>query len=104
MEPATELSSEVLRKRLIERRQSVLGLLGKLRDARKHPLQEGTELVTDLELAAQVRVAEHRLTESDEALERLEMGIYGVCEACGKRISPDRLDALPSTGWCRYCA
>ena len=103
MESTTELSRDVLRKRLMERRRSTLGLLSKLRDARKLPL-EACELVTDLELAAQVRVAEHRLTESDEALERLEMGIYGVCEACGKRISPDRLDALPSTGWCRDCA
>ena len=99
-----DLSSETLRKRLIERRQSAVGMLDKLREARKHETLEGRELVTDLEIAAQIRVVEHRLAESNEALERLDMGIYGVCEACGERISLDRLDALPSTGWCRKCA
>jgi len=97
-------SNETLHKRLIEQRRLWLKLWDELRDARKHETLDGRELVTEFELAAQIQVVERRLAESDKALERLDIGIYGVCEACGERISLDRLDALPSTGWCRQCA
>lgn len=100
----SKLSSEARRRRLIEQRQSALMLLGKLREARKRRLSEDCEVVADLEVAAQIRATERRLTESDEALERLEMGTYGVCGVCGETISLGRLDALPSTGSCRQCA
>ena len=100
----TGLSSVALRRRLIEHRQSALGLLGNLRDARKRRPLEDCEVVTDVVTAAQIRAAERRLTELDEALERFEMGTYGVCGACGEAISLDRLDALPWTGSCRQCA
>ena len=99
-----DLSSVAWRRRLIERRQLALGLLGKLRETRKRRLIEDRDLVTDREIAAQIRATERRLTELDEALERLEMGTYGVCGVCGAGISLDRLDALPSTGSCRRCA
>jgi DnaK suppressor protein len=36
----------------------------------------------------------------DEALDRLESGDYGVCQACEAPIPPKRLRALP---WARYC-
>ena len=65
---------------------------------------EDSELVTDLEISAQIRAAKHRLTEADRALVLLEMGTYGVCGVCGAGISLDRLDALPLTESCRQCA
>jgi DnaK suppressor protein len=36
----------------------------------------------------------------DEALSRLDSGIYGSCQNCGQRIAMKRLRALP---WARYC-
>ncbi|MHB1776717.1 MAG: TraR/DksA C4-type zinc finger protein [Acidimicrobiales bacterium] len=36
----------------------------------------------------------------DAERERLEDGIYGLCEACGQPIESDRLEALPPA---RYC-
>lgn len=38
------------------------------------------------------------------ALKRIREGAYGVCVACGKPISDERLDILPHTPRCRYCA
>ncbi len=40
------------------------------------------------------------LKEIDKALMRCAGGTYGVCEACGDDISPNRLKAIP---WARYC-
>jgi RNA polymerase-binding protein DksA len=40
------------------------------------------------------------LREIDDALERIEQGIYGICEGTGKQIPKARLEAQP---WARYC-
>jgi DnaK suppressor protein len=37
------------------------------------------------------------------ALVRLKKGNYGICGACGKRISWARLKAVPWTDYCRDC-
>jgi len=37
------------------------------------------------------------------ALVRLRKGNYGFCAACGKPISQARLQAVPSTEYCRHC-
>jgi RNA polymerase-binding protein DksA len=44
--------------------------------------------------------AQHTLEEVDAALARIDAGTYGICEACGKPIGPDRLAAIP---WARLC-
>jgi DnaK suppressor protein len=40
------------------------------------------------------------LKEIDDALQRIERGIYGICEGTGKQIQKARLEAQP---WARYC-
>jgi DnaK suppressor protein len=40
------------------------------------------------------------LKEIDRALARCSGGTYGLCEACGEGIPPNRLKAIP---WARYC-
>ena len=40
------------------------------------------------------------LNEIEDALERIELGEYGVCEGCGADIPQRRLEALP---WARFC-
>ena len=37
----------------------------------------------------------------DQALDRIRQGSYGICELTGKRIEPDRLEAIP---WTRFSA
>jgi DnaK suppressor protein len=39
----------------------------------------------------------------DDALERMEEGSYGVCDACGLEIAEERLTAMPFTRLCRDC-
>ena len=39
------------------------------------------------------------LREIDEALQRIEQGVYGICEGTGKSIPKTRLEAKP---WARY--
>jgi RNA polymerase-binding protein DksA len=38
------------------------------------------------------------------ALERIDEGTYGICEACGENISEGRLNAVPEATRCVNCA
>lgn len=38
------------------------------------------------------------------ALLRIDAGAYGICESCGKKIAPKRLEAIPYTTVCIDCA
>ncbi|WP_088290626.1 TraR/DksA C4-type zinc finger protein [Kineosporia sp. A_224] len=40
----------------------------------------------------------------EEALARLDVGRYGVCERCGGPIAPARLEARPEATTCIACA
>jgi DnaK suppressor protein len=44
-----------------------------------------------------------RLRNIEDALDRLEEGIYGYCDDCGKPINLERLEVLPFTKYCLYC-
>jgi DnaK suppressor protein len=39
----------------------------------------------------------------EEALYRMEKGVYGVCRDCGEPIAPARLEAIPWTRVCITC-
>ena len=43
------------------------------------------------------------IDKSNKALEKIEEGSYGICESCGRPISPDRLKALPHALMCIEC-
>lgn len=44
-----------------------------------------------------------KLQEIENALRNLENGHYGICEACGEPIDPERLEALPEATLCVSC-
>jgi DnaK suppressor protein len=46
---------------------------------------------------------EKQLKETTDALERIEQGVYGKCQQCGDKISPERLVAYPSAKNCINC-
>ncbi len=51
-----------------------------------------------------IRDRERKLiSKIDEALQRIEDGSYGLCEACGNPIGIDRLKARPVTTLCIDC-
>jgi DnaK suppressor protein len=40
----------------------------------------------------------------DQALRKIDTGLYGSCESCGREISVKRLEAIPWTQYCSECA
>ena len=48
--------------------------------------------------------AQAGLREIDEALARIESGVYGNCKSCGKPIAEERLRSAPTTLSCSECA
>ena len=57
------------------------------------------------ELSLALASSKEELLETIErALERIEDGVYGVCDECGRKIPQARLDALPYAILCVHCA
>ncbi len=44
------------------------------------------------------------IKEIDLAIYKIDEGTYGICDNCGKMISPDRLKRLPTTRFCYQCS
>jgi len=51
-----------------------------------------------------LEMLEYELEKVNDALSRLQNGQYGVCEACGQKIEPARLERLVNTTLCANCA
>ena len=74
--------------------------LGELSSSDQHMADVGSETFErekDLSILEQV---EAELADVEHALRRLDDGTYGTCEACGKVIDGDRLEALPAASFC----
>lgn len=56
------------------------------------------------QLGALIEQAERHVTDVRAALARVEGGRYGLCERCGRRIPPERLEARPTAHTCVGCA
>ena len=74
--------------------------LGELSSLDQHQADVGTETFNrerDLSILEQV---EGELHDVEHALRRLSDGTYGTCEACGKPIPDERLEAMPAARFC----
>jgi DnaK suppressor protein len=74
--------------------------LSELSLADQHPADIGTEVFEqekDLSIAEQIGA---ELADVERALKRVDEGTYGVCEACGREIDPERLEARPEARFC----
>ncbi len=66
----------------------------------QHQADLGTETFNrERDLSILERV-EAELADVEDALRRLDQGTYGLCEACGRPISDDRLEAQPAARFC----
>jgi RNA polymerase-binding transcription factor DksA len=66
-------------------------------------MEDGTDAF-DRQFALSVAGSEQEtVAEIDNALRRLEEGVYGVCEGCGCLVGRERLWALPFTRLCVKC-
>lgn len=66
---------------------------------------EGTSIA--IERFADVAIHDQiiqQLTAVEGALVRVAERTYGVCEVCGHRIAPERLEAIPWAATCVSCA
>lgn len=52
---------------------------------------------------ALIQALEIKLASIDRALQMAHKGTYGVCESCGERIDPARLEILPEATLCLAC-
>ncbi|MFO7736845.1 MAG: RNA polymerase-binding protein DksA [Desulfatiglandaceae bacterium] len=59
---------------------------------------------SDRNFELRIRDRERKLiSKIKDALERLEVGTYGICEQCGEDITEERLKARPVTTLCIEC-
>ena len=59
---------------------------------------------SDRNFLLRLRGREQKLLKKiEDAIEKIETGTYGICEACGEKISIKRLEARPVTTLCIDC-
>jgi DnaK suppressor protein len=90
--------------RLIDERDRLRRLVADLRAAATSRVDYEPHDITDDEAALQADLIEIRLAATDKALERIEVGEYGICSECTSRIASERLEALPAAIVCLRCA
>jgi RNA polymerase-binding transcription factor DksA len=109
------MNKATARKRLDEERERLQGIAddlqreqeestsdtgGELSSFDQHPGDSGTEtfeMEKNVSLREQV---DFELQEIEAAFQRLERGTYGTCQACGRPIGDERLEAMPATRFC----
>jgi len=65
--------------------------------------EEATEtLELEKRLAIEERI-KGLIVSVEHALQKFEDGTYGLCDSCGKKIDPERLEALPQASLCLEC-
>lgn len=77
--------------------------IGELSTYDNHPADigdEGFERGKDLGF---VMLWQDQIHKIDDALEKINLGTYGICDECGKEIARERLNAIPFTTKCLEC-
>jgi DnaK suppressor protein len=103
--------TELIRKTLLTLREDLLADVRRKNAEAAELRDEGVPDVADLGLTDHLGEYLHLLGDSrreevrriDEALERLEKGMYGVCAECGEEIEAERLQLRPHTRYCVAC-
>ena len=73
---------------------------GELSTVDQHPGDLGSETFEHEKNLSLLEQVNDELLQIEAALHRLEQGTYGVCQACGRKIAEERLEALPATRFC----
>ena len=99
---------QALRQRLQNQRDEILNMYKQDLRAGQESADDGTEDIVDRANNAYNRELMFSLSDNERAtllqienaLRRMEEGIYGKCSNCGQNIALPRLEALP---WARFC-
>ena len=90
-------------KELTERGDETIGEMGSSRDQFADPGDRAASEANDVR-DLRIRDLERKMiAKLKEALERLDAGIYGICEECEEQIGVERLKARPVTTLCIEC-
>lgn len=83
--------------------QSFTDSVGELSAYDNHPADSGDIM---FERSKDIALRDNNntfLSMIDDALDKIEKGVYGNCDHCGKEIPEERLEAFPYTTMCRDC-
>jgi RNA polymerase-binding transcription factor DksA len=70
---------------------------------RSRPGEESGDPISDDVAVAMIETTNRTIRLLENALVRLEQGVYGNCADCGEAIAPARLIAMPFASRCRAC-
>lgn len=94
---------------LEQEREHTLNELKNLRDYLKTEVEHddvddvASDLIERDKTHSLIITLERRLEDIDHAIKQAQDGGYGVCENCGKKIDPERLEIFPETTLCVDC-
>jgi RNA polymerase-binding protein DksA len=105
------MNVDQIRSTLLDERQRLSGIRRSLEQAAaeagaelsttdQHPADGGSDTFERGKELAILERTESQLADVDRALERLDAGTYGTCEACGEPIGAARLRARPAARLC----
>ena len=106
------MNMESFKQTLLEQRQEILERLertGKHLRGRDEPIsQDFAEQAVEVENNQVVEQLDDegklKISQIDQALDKIKRGTFGTCEKCEEDISKERLKAIPYTTLCINCA
>jgi len=107
MEPAAIGTQSEIEKLEQEREETTRNLERQLTDLRNMAEPTADEADVDAyereKTWALAQSLQRKLESIERALRLAQAGTYGICESCGERIDPARLEILPQTTLCLAC-
>jgi DnaK suppressor protein len=82
------------------REESDADTSAELSNVDQHPGDLGSETFEHEKNQSLLEQVSDELQQIEAAFHRLEQGTYGTCQACGRPIGDERLDAQPATRFC----
>jgi DnaK suppressor protein len=83
-----------------EQEEGASATSGELSSFDQHPGDSGTETFEMEKNVSLLEQVDEELVEIEAAAQRLERGTYGTCQACGRPIGDERLEAMPAARFC----
>ncbi len=105
----SQQETDAIRTRLTASKAELQKRVSTIHEHARDPLeQDSAEQAAQLGNVAVVSALEaeavQQIAEIDAALQRLEIGTYGICVGCGEPIGEGRLRVRPAATQCRDCA
>ena len=103
LEQFRELLNQHLQELLDEAEKTVSGMTGEKASNFPDPTDRAS-MESDRNFQLRIRDRERKLIQKiREAIERIDNGIFGICDECGEEIQLERLLARPVTTYCVDC-